>query len=92
MARATQLRAAPQSGTELGGVWGRGGVYPSWVRVRPRRGLLLHEPDELSDEQGVLLLELARGRGTGTGTDTGRGAVKVAGRPPGPAAPRPARQ
>ena len=52
---------------------GRGGAYPSWVRVRSRRGLLLHEPDELSDEQGVLLLELVRGRGTGTGKGTGTG-------------------
>ena len=37
----------------------------------------MHEPDELSDEQGVLLLELVRGRGTGAGTGTGTGAGRA---------------
>ena len=60
---------------------GRGGAYPSWVRVRSRRGLLLHEPDELSDEQGVLLLELVRGRGTGTGRGRVRGRGRGRGSP-----------
>ena len=96
MARATQLRAAPQSGTELGGAWeGEGHIQVGFgcalavvFFCMSQTNLVMSRVSSFSSWLGVGVRVRVRVRVMGTG----RGAGKVAGRAPGPAAPRPARQ